>query len=91
MKMNVGRPMRPVYHENKFVRAPLKQIEGFGANGWRLPHWRYKSRKDFFSNQAKRIRNDKISTIAPLRQPRVSGRRLINIHNQVHIIGCIFS
>jgi hypothetical protein len=24
--------MRPVYHENKFVRAPLKQIEGFGAN-----------------------------------------------------------
>jgi hypothetical protein len=30
--MNVGRPMRPVYHENIFVRAPLKQIEGFGAN-----------------------------------------------------------
>jgi hypothetical protein len=40
------------------------QIAG---NGWRLPRWRYKSRKDSFSNQAKRIRNDNIRTDAPLR------------------------
>jgi hypothetical protein len=56
-----------------------------GYNGWRLPHWRYKSRKDFFSNQAKRNRNDKISTDAPLRQPRVGSRAscLLQIEHEV--------
>jgi hypothetical protein len=55
---------------------------------WRLPRWRYKSRKYFYSNQAKRNRNDKISTDAPLRQPRVGSRAscLLQIEHEVCVL-----
>jgi hypothetical protein len=48
--------VNPSIKSNIYVH--MESNEPLTANGWRLPHWRYKSRKDFFSNQAKIIQNE---------------------------------